>query len=242
VSRLWTPEEDAFLRQHYPTSDPTWIAEQLDRSRKVIGPRANQLGVHRLRPWSEEEVLLLQERYADTSIRVAEMIPGRTAEQVRATARFRGLHRGSDHLKGPAPAPRKVGYKRIPRPCDECGADFLPTSSRAQRYCTPLCRGRARSKRTTARDRYSYVRLPSGRLRGRHRCVMEAAIGRELRPEETVHHKDGNRRHNELSNLELWSSRHPAGQRVEDLVEFALDILALYAPEQLSAPRPIPLP
>lgn len=66
-----------------------------------------------------------------------------------------------------------------------------------------------------------------------HRTVVEAQIGRNLLPEETVHHKNGVRTDNRIENLELWSSRQPAGQRVEDKVQYALEILELYAPERI---------
>lgn len=36
-----------------------------------------------------------------------------------------------------------------------------------------------------------------------HRLVMSLHIGRDLRPDEDVHHLDGNRRNNDISNLEL---------------------------------------
>lgn len=61
-----------------------------------------------------------------------------------------------------------------------------------------------------------------------HRTVMEGVIGRKLFAEETVHHKDGNRLNNDPANLELWSSRHGKGQRVEDKVMWCLDFLADY--------------
>jgi HNH endonuclease len=61
-----------------------------------------------------------------------------------------------------------------------------------------------------------------------HRHVMEQHIGRRLRPEETVHHVNGDRSFNELSNLELFFSRHGPGQRVRDKVAFAIEMLRLY--------------
>ena len=61
-----------------------------------------------------------------------------------------------------------------------------------------------------------------------HRYVMEQHIGRELLPQETVHHVNGDRGFNNISNLELFSSRHGPGQRVIDKVAFALEMLRLY--------------
>lgn len=64
-----------------------------------------------------------------------------------------------------------------------------------------------------------------------HHAVMYELLGRPLRKEETVHHRNGIRSDNRPENLELWASRHPKGQRVEDLVAFAREILSTYGEE-----------
>ena len=65
-----------------------------------------------------------------------------------------------------------------------------------------------------------------------HRYVMEGYLNRSLLPEETVHHINGVRSDNRLENLELWSSKHPPGQRVEDQISWAEAVLQRYAPKR----------
>jgi hypothetical protein len=58
---------------------------------------------------------------------------------------------------------------------------------------------------------------------GEHTIVMEWELGRQLYPFEEVHHKNGIRDDNDLSNLELWVVSQPRGQRVDDLVQWVVE-------------------
>ena len=85
--------------------------------------------------------------------------------------------------------------------------------------------------------------MPSGLLhltRGernvlQHRLVMAQVLGRALLPGEVVHHRNGDRLDNRPANLELWSVDQPKGQRVQDKVRYAYEILQRYDPRAAAA-------
>lgn len=88
-----------------------------------------------------------------------------------------------------------------------------------------------KTKHSNGYIRVYYPTHPDANKRGHiaeHRLVMEQHLGRRLTKTETIHHINGKRDDNRLENLELWASGHPRGQRIEDLITYAKEILTKY--------------
>ena len=73
----------------------------------------------------------------------------------------------------------------------------------------------------------------AGKIVKEHRLVMAHKLGRELYEFENVHHINGDPKDNHPDNLELWTTWQPPGQRLQDKIAWAKEILAVYEPEAL---------
>lgn len=155
-------------------------------------------------------------------------------------------------MAGASTLARPTASSRRARNCPICLLEFCPTGGR-QRCCSKPCarlydwQTRQPKDRIPAPGGYVWkyvvnhphgVRVnkkmrPEGGYIMEHRWVMEQQMGRYLLPEEKVHHKNGIRDDNDPSNLEVWLvlRKDPAGQRVEDLIDY----LVAHYPERVAA-------
>lgn len=118
------------------------------------------------------------------------------------------------------------------RTCPKCGGkkDFYALTCRACCLTSKPLLGKSGSdhpawKGGSRIDRDGYIRTykpshPWPRRGGyvlEHVRIMELHIGRRIRPDEVVHHKDDDRQHNELSNLRLMTKgAHSRLHRLKD--------------------------
>jgi hypothetical protein len=148
----------------------------------------------------------------------------------------------------PLAGPRKKEKRRgVPCLVENCGKPSIGGGdgycgkhfARYRRYGDPLSGGQfhghnGKDQWHQTNNGYVWRYCPSDPHANRngfvyqHRFVMAEMLGRRLMNNETVHHKNGSRHDNRPENLELWCRSQPAGQRVQDLIKWAKEILSLY--------------
>lgn len=147
------------------------------------------------------------------------------------------------HPNAPSDMPIRCLFKTWNNFIKECnGTPYQPHLSERAKQNSILAHRGKRSfawKGGRIKDKHGYILIwnpdhPHCKSAGymhEHRLVMSESLGRYLTSKETVHHKNGDRSDNRIENLELWSKSHPAGQRVTDKIEWAIQFLLQYGIE-----------
>jgi len=129
----------------------------------------------------------------------------------------------------------------IVRICGFCKEEFKAkrgqlSSKNKLKFCSTKCHGLWKRgannplyKTGESINGNGYVVLSmNGKRIKRSRYIMGEYLNRKLLRHEEVHHKNGDKADDSLDNLELWSTSHPSGQRVEDKINWAISFLKLY--------------
>lgn len=124
---------------------------------------------------------------------------------------------------------RSNNRKLLDKECPKCGQLFRPLRS-SSRYCSRACMWACNGKHQVKRVQVWWVNK-KGYIEGRvvlkdgtevhvkqHRWIMEQHLGRKLLKSEDVHHIDGDKKNNDVSNLQVVSHAehsvmHHAGTR-----------------------------
>lgn len=106
----------------------------------------------------------------------------------------------------------KFGHKKFQSYCIACGKKWMGTA-RPRRFCSQKCvatgiyNGRWDGGRYINKQGYVLVWTPNRERSSRyvleHRVFMEKALGRKLVPGEEIHHRNGIKTDNRITNLQL---------------------------------------
>lgn len=84
----WTPEDEAYLRQHHAAMTSKALAQALGRSVSAIKTRAHLLGLRsKHRPWTPDELARLRLLWPVYGRACAAQFPGRSPDSVAEVAR-----------------------------------------------------------------------------------------------------------------------------------------------------------
>ena len=78
IRHSWSPEEDAFLKQHYSKQGAAWTAKQLGRTASACQHRASKISAQTNRsylPWTpDEDAILIKYQHKKTHLEIAKML------------------------------------------------------------------------------------------------------------------------------------------------------------------------
>ena len=130
--------------------------------------------------------------------------------------------------------------QKVKKSCKYCQGEYKDYPSDPSLFCSRECYNKHKlqksmGSRKITKDGYVLIKDPDNPMAQpstgyvfEHRVVMSDFVCRSLKQHETPHHINGIRDDNRIENLELWSTSQPAGQRVEDKINWAIQFLSEY--------------
>jgi hypothetical protein len=244
VSKAWTANAEAYLREHYPNESTEEIAKALGRTYISVRSRAKKLGLRKRgrfekQFWSTAEEKYLRRHYADGHTAELAKALGRPIAKVYAKAKKLGLEKSAEYLRRFArlqpghqlgratqfPKGHLPANKGLRRPGWSAGrmrdTQFKKGQKPANTYPVgAIVKNADGYLRIKVRDDPEPPGLKGGSSKNWefvHRRVWEDAHG-PIPPGHRIWWKDGNHDNNALDNLELLTDKeHMARTTIHNL-------------------------
>ena len=212
----WTDEDDRYLRENTGRLASKMIASRMGRTVTSVYIRQGKLGLLKTleeKVWTDAEIEFLKEHRNKPNAWIAKRL-GRTNGAVTAARNRTGILRYGQHMPW-TPEEDEILRASMDRLKRAELYRILPYRSPFSISARLDKLGMRRKNRKGFTYRFGYKSVyEKGRPLLEHRVIMEKHIGRKLKRREEVHHVDGDKKNNDIKNLDLLAN-HSAHQRAE---------------------------
>lgn len=126
--KLWTLEEDNFLKEHYPDKGPQWCGEKLNRTKSGVMRRANKMGVKSLRQKHKKNEILEAVLKSKNLSEVLKILGLRCAGgNYKTLNKYLNIYEiDTSHFETIEELHKRIGRSNIPTPIEELLIENCP--------------------------------------------------------------------------------------------------------------------